>query len=462
MKGNQQTRWGKNREKPAATPTQAGGATAAALFITQIAVAIVNLPITILLARTLAPEGLGQYQLLNRSALIAISVACLGFPHAIAWASASAQSDLDRRSVVRTAMISMFGAAALISIGAVIAVSTGLFGADPIVWWCFAGYAATNVATANIVNYYRGVLDIRSIAAIRLSQAALWLLSCLALAAVGHLSISSAAVAMVSAQVLSLSVGFFLLHRHGFLFGSVSNANRRPIARFSFKVFPGLAIREWSVHLDQIFIGLFLAAYDVGIYAVAASIALSLSLISGPLTNTVQPVMQRSEVDRTETAAKYFGASLIIIGIPASILAAVAGTLIPIVYGSAFHGSVAIAQVLCLSAVAAALGACGQGLLLGMGAPGRGSFAAILGFTSSVALWVVLIPLLGAMGAAWASVIGSTLTSVAIAYFVSRELGVGLGSFAVLTLRKIPVAVAAILRVAGGLCQEGMRRSFSR
>ncbi|MCZ4587522.1 oligosaccharide flippase family protein [Rhodococcus opacus] len=462
MKGDQPTRWVKGQTKSAVAPPRGGGATAAALFLTQITVAIVNLPITILLARTLAPEGLGQYQLLNRSALIAISVACLGFPHAIAWASANAQTDLDRRSVVRTATISMLGAAALISVGAVIAVSTGLFGADPIVWWCFAGYAVTNVASANVVNFYRGVLDIRSIAAIRLSQAGLWLSSCLALAAFRQLSISTAAVAMVSAQVLSLSVGFLLLHRQDFLFGSVSKSNRMPIVRFSYKVFPGLAIREWSVHLDQIFIGFFLAAYDVGIYAVAASIALSLSLISAPLTNTVQPVMQRSVVDRKETAAKYFGASVIIIGIPASILAAVAGTLIPLVYGSSFQGSVAVAQVLCVSAIAAALGACGQGLLLGMGAPGRGSFAAILGFISSVVLWLVLIPLLGAMGAAWASVIGSTLTSVSIAYFVSRELGVGLGSFALLTLRNMPVATAAILRVACGLCQKGMRRSLSR
>ncbi|MFE5702460.1 oligosaccharide flippase family protein [Rhodococcus koreensis] len=460
MKDDPQVRWAKGRTKSAETRTRDGGATAAALFITQITVALVNLPITILLARTLAPEGLGQYQLLNRSALIAISIACLGFPHAIAWASASAQSNYDRRSVVRTAMISTLVAAVLISLGAVIAVSTGLFDADPIVWWCFAGYAATNVAAANIVNYYRGILDIRSIAAIRLSQATLWLFSCLLLAAVGGLSIHSAAVAMVSAQALSLSVGLLKLHRQGSLVGSASRSNRTTIVRFSFRVFPGLAIREWSVHLDQIFIGLFLAAYDVGIYAVAASIALSLSLVSAPLTNTVQPVMQRCVANRETTAAKYFGASLVIVGIPALILAAFAGVLIPMVYGGAFQGSVAIAQILCLSAVPAALSACGQGLLLGMGAPGRGSFAAILGFTSSVVLWLVLIPLLGAIGAAWASVIGATLTSLAIAYFVARELGMRLGHLAGLTLKKIPIATAAIFRVGHGLVRDGMRRSF--
>ena len=416
-----------------------------------------TLPVTIVLARVLAPSGLGEYQTLNRTMLVAVGVGVLGYPHAIAWAAARTNAEGALHKLRRMTLV----ASTIGSIVAVVmfcAIYIAVVGErDWGLFVLFAAVAALSVFNANLNNYFRGRLDVASLMITRLGQAMVWLACIVGLAALGALSVATASATLLSTMAVAVLAGALIMRRETATRKDFGTSNLpeaqseqtsfSQLSRFAARVFPGLAIREWSVNADQIAVALLLTVHDVGLYAVAASIALALGLFTGPLTNTIQPVIQRASTlaEARVAAAKYFAATTWVVGLPVIAIASTAHWIVPLFYGAAYRESVPVLILLLCGALVSAFNASSQGILLGLGRPGTASVMIATGFAASVILWILLARSLGLTGIATGVVLGGCI-SLAMQYTrVCRRLEMSawdlLGQTASST---IPVAIAIL------------------
>lgn len=397
--------------------------TALLLFATQASVAVLGLPVTVVLARTMGPEDYGTFQFLNRLALVAVTVLCLGYPHAIAWRSAASTTLREDRGVVRALLgVSLGGGGIAFAVAAVVFL-VGASPGDPLSWWLISLFPLANLVSANLVNFFRGKLLPSGIAWIKLTQVIAWAAAVLCGALTGQLSVPWAVGASVASQFLSIAVGMVLLGRRGQLLGNRVRIDNLGLFRFAIATYPGLALRDVNIYAAQLLIGFLLSAYDLGIYAAAVSLSSVLGLLSGPITNTMQPVVQHArENERARTVSLSFAATGIAVGVPAAILIAAAGWLVPLLYGNEFAGSVVIVQILAAAAFVDALGGVAYGSLVGAGRPGRSSVSAAIGALATVVLVVALMPVWGASGAALATLTANIVTFAIALFSLCRSL----------------------------------------
>lgn len=428
------------------------------LFLSQASVAVINLPVTILLARALSAEGLGQFQFLNRIAIIAISIAHLGLPHAVAWQAQRARNARERIILIRqTTLIACVMGTLVAAVGLIVATSQATTELR-LAWIVFSFYPALNLVAANLTAYFRGRLMVAQVTYIRVTQAATWLASAIALFGTDHLTVIAALASALFAQGIAVVVAAFCLARD-----HLRSRRQRPTAPdvaslrlastmgFAVRVYPGLMLRDWYLFLDQVVIGIVLTTYSLGIYSVAASITVALALVASPIVNTVQPVIQRTPPERrTPVATRAIAGSLLLMTVPALTLIAAAPFLIPTIYGSDFTTSVPLTQALALASVFDAVAACCYGILLGLGRPGRSTISVSIGVLANMTLLAILLPLWGLMGAATASLIAYAVVSFVSIRAVAKELGEDYWSF----IRKV-------LLQAWLLPREAMRLRFA-
>ena len=174
------------------------------------------------------------------------------------------------------------------------------------------------------------------------------------------------------------------------------------------------------LRLDQAIVSAFWGASVVGVYAVAVQAGEILWLLAGALS----PVLVYTSAEPEESAARDLLAaravrlSLVATATVAVPLALLAHPLITFFYGEAYAGSAAALQALLPGIVAFAPAAVLAGDFIGRGRPVWNAQASALTVLVNVITGLLLIPRLGAVGAAWAST---------IAYVVGA--GVMLGRF---------------------------------
>jgi O-antigen/teichoic acid export membrane protein len=179
--------------------------------------------------------------------------------------------------------------------------------------------------------------------------------------------------------------------------------------------------------LDQLFISLQLPPADLGLYVVAATAARGLGGIGDTLGTLIFPKIAYAETPelRARLAGRYIRAALILSLPPVVIMIALSEWLIALVFGRSFVSAAPVMQVLLLMIIplnakcvmAAALKGLNHALSVGMV-----QAAALM---ISLAALAILLPTLGLMGAAIASLVTQLAAAVMMAAEVRRRLGVG-------------------------------------
>lgn len=399
---------------------------AAGMFIVLASVAVVNLPVTLLLARTLDPAGYGEFQLLNRTALIAISVAQAGLPHALSWAMTSAQTRYGKWRIYLFASWTATVGGLLVLVVALIAEGFGLVDQPLALWITLAVYPLLNLVCAAIANAARGNLDIRSVGAIRLSQVFAWLLSVSYLALTTHLTLASAVVCLTGSQAVGALFSGWVVWRSRMWSTERNQAEipQRTIWAFARRVFLGHTIWSWNQYLDQVVVGLFLSTSALGVYAVAAGMTLALTLVSMPLSTTAQPVVQVTAPEaRPVVVFRMLATTIVLVAAAALVLSLLAQVALVPVLGPEYGAAIPLIWVLGLGAILDALNGCAHGCLVGLSAPSASSRNAIIGFGINVVGWATLLPTLGVTGAALTSVLSYFCVAALMVESLRRRLG---------------------------------------
>ncbi|WP_336024178.1 flippase [Halobellus salinisoli] len=228
---------------------------------------------------------------------------------------------------------------------------------------------------------------------------------------------------------------------------------RRRILEYSVPLTATRGANVLDKRIDTVLVGLFLGPAAVGYYTIAKQVSEFGSIPAKSLGYTISPTVgeQRAKDDRNrarrvyETSLRY----VLLLYVPGMVgLILVAGPIVAHVFGPEYDGAAPVLQVM---AGFMFVNAINKVTSDGLDFLGRARERAMVKTATAVAnflLNLVLIPRIGVVGAAVATVITYTVYTVANVYVIHTELALNVGSIA-----RLLVAVAGIAAVMGGVVQ---------
>jgi O-antigen/teichoic acid export membrane protein len=255
--------------------------------------------------------------------------------------------------------------------------------------------------------------------ALRLIVPAGYLAGSAALWGAARLSVLNIITLHLALNLVALAAVFVVLLRAGVAPGRrVEGGLLKRMLKYGVKVQVGDISQAVNLRMDQVMMAALLPPAQLGLYVVAVSAAGLSQVLSTTVRMIVTPSIAQKETAGERSAMleevfrKYWVLSIVCI-------LALAGSLpfvIPLVFGDEFKGAVWPAEVLLWGALFIG----GKDVLNGgaqaMGSPWLGSKAELVSLGVTIALLVVLLPKLGIMGAAIATVTAYATQLILIVY----------------------------------------------
>ena len=204
-----------------------------------------------------------------------------------------------------------------------------------------------------------------------------------------------------------------------------------PALRFGLKGYAGNALQFVNFRFDVLILSAVAGAADVGIYSVAVAITGLVALLPPALSDVVFPRVAAlsasddadAEVQRAMVEEK--GLKHVVVAVLATGLAVVAALIILVVpfYGEAFKPAIVEGLILLPGAALLGIASVLAATIVGRGFPQYGLYIALAVTPTTVLLYAILIPALGANGAALASSASYAASFAGMVYFYRRATG---------------------------------------
>jgi O-antigen/teichoic acid export membrane protein len=250
--------------------------------------------------------------------------------------------------------------------------------------------------------------DLRSWNVVRLSQPTLGLLAITVLWWLRVLTLDGALMVLAATMLLQLGWAYRCCRQAALAPGHADVRLVRPLLAYGAAQIAALTPAALNSNLDQLVLSQTVSPADLGRYAIAVSLtSLPIPLV-GAIGNVAFP---RLAAQRVVTQATPRLQRLAVLGsaclatamlVP---LAAVAYWLVPLVFGAGYRGAVPLLWVLAPGSVFLACGQVTGDLLRGRNRPVVVAWAQGLAAVFTVVLLMVLLPLIGVLGAAVASTV---------------------------------------------------------
>ncbi|MEV0330278.1 oligosaccharide flippase family protein [Micromonospora echinospora] len=386
------------------------------------------------LSRELGPEGRGLYAALTLPVVVYGWLGTYGLQDALTFHLRHrriSRRDAARVALLATVPLGLLGVLLLAVLGLVLAGETG----ERHQFLVLALLAPLHILANLLVGALTGVADVGGVNLVKVVPAVIRTVLLVGACLAFDLSAFVAGLLFLASMAGGTAVGLRRLRRASV--GEVSSGPPplRSLTRYAAVCLPGVLAAVATARLDQM-IGLpLLGARELGFYAVAVSVA-ELPMVVATAARTV--LMGRADGDDPAAALRVARLALPLTLAACVVLAAVAGPLVPLVFGEAFAPAVPPTVVLCAATVLYTGGQILGAVLLAHGRAGRSSAALVAGALTGVVALVVLAPL-GAVGAAVASLVG-----YAVAVLSAARSVVGLPG--VPSLRAVTVPYADDLR----------------
>jgi O-antigen/teichoic acid export membrane protein len=423
-------------------------------FATTLYIQVLNIATGLIAARLLLPEGRGELAALMLWPGLVAELGCLALSDALLYRLASGAAS----PRVLCGTILALGAALcalLIPIGFAI-LPFVMPGHDPDIvaaaWWYMALYLPTYFASLFAANMFQGRLDLVAWNAVRAIVPTLYLAGILILGFLIAPEAPEFAAANVAAMVASAAFGVALMVRRGWFGLRADLGEARALAVYGAKAHAGEVLHSLRQKLDQAVVATLMSASELGLYAVALTIANGPLILVQTIANIAFPKISAEAKlpGKVEVFGRYLRLAVAVVLAVDVVLWALNAWLVPLLFGAAFAPAVAIANLCLVGLVpfavkllcAAALKACDRALAIPR--------AELWGLVAVAPSLVLLVPRFGLLGAAASLVIAQTVTAVLLARRLGRE-------FDIHPLRvMLPTAEdAALLR---GLLARGLRR----
>ena len=380
---------------------------------------------TLIVARHDGPAVVGVYALLHVLPGLLGTIASCGLVVAVPYFLAGSARD-DRHLALTLVTIALAGGAAgaTLWVAAAPLLGAALFPDMSVSLVALAGAAVlTRLIVTLAKSCSQGTHDLGGANLVIFTEEAMFLPVYGVLLALGVHGYASVVAGLVLADVVTSSLVWGRLWRRGF-FADVappSLALARGVAAYGVRAQIGGIITQLNLRLDFIVLTMLAGPAVLGVYAIGSKFAELIKVIGMALAYVLYPQFARD--GRTIAAAQARRliprAGLLTAGVAVPLWIA-AGWLIPLFYGPAFQGAVIPARIILLGLVLEGAGGVITAFLYGVGRPGLNSFAMGVGLVGTVALDLLLIPRYGATGAAIASAVAYTGSTLALAWFFWR------------------------------------------
>jgi O-antigen/teichoic acid export membrane protein len=263
-----------------------------------------------------------------------------------------------------------------------------------------------------------GLARWRALAVARLVSPLLMCVGVVALAVIGRLTLEGAIVlTLVSGLLPILALGSIL--RRAFP-PSVDLALVRRGLSFGSRASAGVIATMANQRLDQLLMVPLVPARQLGLYTVAVTIASLSAVLTSQIVTVVLPRIAAGETRLLAQATRYVVFVTVVTGL---VIAAATWLLLVPFFGSDFANARPLVYVLVIGWVSlAGLSTLSQGLPA-VGRPGAPSVGEMISLAITVPGLVVLLPTMGAMGAALISVLAYTTTLGVLIVIAARHLG---------------------------------------
>ena len=221
--------------------------------------------------------------------------------------------------------------------------------------------------------------------------------------------------AFLVADTATSTLAWARLVRRGFFRGAArpSVPLARGITSYGLRAQVGGLMAQLNLRLDFIILSVLAGPATLGVYAVASKFAELVKIFGMALTYVLYPRFARSGLKQAiADARKLIPRAALVTASAAALLWIACGFAIPAFYGSAFDGAVTPARIILIGLVLDGVASVITAFFYGVGRPGLNSSAVAGGLVATVVLDVLLIPSFGATGAAVASAVAYTLSTL--------------------------------------------------
>ena len=374
---------------------------------------------TLLLARNGGPDVVGVYALLHVLPALLGLLSSSGLPGSVAYFLAGPGREDRRLPLTLTAMAlggGVVGAAAWSA--AVPVLGPALFPDLSLGLVMLAGLlVATRLLVVTAKSCSQGSDDLPGANRVIVTEEFLFLPAYGALWAAGVHGFAAVVAGLLVADLTTSSLAWGRLVRRGFF----RNARRpayglaRRVAAYGLRAQVGTVISQLNLRLDFVLLGILTSPAVLGVYAIASKFAELLRIPTIALTYVLYPRFARAgRIAAAANARTLLPRAGLLTAAAALPLGLAAGIVIPAFYGSAFAPAIVPTQVILLGLLFEGTAAVVTAFLYGVGRPGLNSWAMAAGLGATVVLDLALIPRYGAVGAAAASAVAYTTSTVAL------------------------------------------------
>ncbi|MBM3525256.1 MAG: hypothetical protein FJX57_20100 [Alphaproteobacteria bacterium] len=397
-------------------------------FATTAYIQVVNIATGLLAARLLNPEGRGELaELMLWPGLIA-ELGCLALSDALLYRLAS-RSAAPRVLCGTVAMLTLALCLVLAPIGIALVPWT-MAGHDPEIrlaaYWYTPLYLVAYFASLFAANMFQGALDLRTWNLVRAIVPTFYLLGIVVLGFAIAPTAPDFAAASIVAMGVSATLGIAILHRRGW-FGLTPDRNEaREMVVYGAKSHASEVLHSLRQKLDQVAVAALMTASDLGLYAVALTVANGPLILVQTVANIAFPKIsaQDSHGGKVEVFGRYLRLALAIVLTINIVLWLCNAWVIPLLFGRPFAASVLVANIMLLGLVpyaakvlfAAALKAFDRALAIPR--------AEIWGLAFVAPALFLLVPRYGLYGAAASLVLAQIVSAVVLGQRLGRVLDV--------------------------------------
>lgn len=400
---------------PSTAPSSVRIRSSAWVFAAQIGKTALSIPVGILLARVLGASGKGAVSVVQTVAAITVALLNLGMPSAVMWLAArgraSARGALALGGAFALGALAVAGAVALAFGPATAATRIGL---DSPVLLALAAAAILPSMVGYFADHYllgRGV--IRAMALTDVVALAVQLAAVVVLAATGALTVQSAVLVWLACATGSVLYKSWLALRTGAGEPAAVRAIVREGRGYAIKAWLGNTVNLLSLRQDVLILAALAGTREVGIYSVGVAAAELAWYVPNALQSvaTVKFASEEDSLELVQRLNRSVWPFTLAFGV---VILALIGPLIPFVYGGAFRASVLPLALLLPGVVATSMSSPLSAWLSGKGHPGDPAAANVANMVVNLGANLLLIPRLGAAGAAIASSISYSAGSAVI------------------------------------------------
>ncbi len=245
----------------------------------------------------------------------------------------------------------------------------------------------------------------------------------LVLVAVGNRGVATVVIALIFSGALAALTGIWRLARHGFFgdWGLPTAALAKRVAAYGARGQLGNMLWLTNLRFDFVLLGALAGPAVLGIYAVASKFAELMRLAPTAINYVLYPRFARLGSEQATIEGRRLLPQATVLTLLITPFVAVIAYVGPaLLYGSAFRGAVAPAEIIIFGLSIEGAAAVSSAYLLGIGRPGLNSVGMGVGATITVTLDLILIPKYGALGGAITSAITYAATTVTLTYMAYR------------------------------------------